>query len=349
MSLIPSRRQVSVLALLSAAGLLFAACGTTAPTQSSAPKKPLTLVLYSAQGYDQAEAQAFQKATGIKVELDDMSTGPLLAKVAAEGNHPKWDVIWFDGNGAMASLDQQGALLTGWLPANASYYNSLGKQMLPSDDAYFPTGVTAAAAIAYNTKLVSASQVPTTWSQVLNFKSGVGMNNPAVSGPTYPYVASILNEMGTTAGQNFFLNLKKNGLQIFSTNGDTLQALQTGALKIATVQDSAILSAIQSGAPIGISYPTDGVAMLPSDMAISKNAPDLKAAEEFVNFVLSAKGQQVQSTQGGGDSLYQPVVTDVTANPGRTVPVPKWVVVDPVWAGQHENSIIQWFTQNIVQ
>jgi len=36
----------------------------------------VTLVVYSAQGYDKVMTAAFSKATGIPVKLDDNSTGP---------------------------------------------------------------------------------------------------------------------------------------------------------------------------------------------------------------------------------------------------------------------------------
>ncbi|MDA8346333.1 MAG: extracellular solute-binding protein [Thermaerobacter sp.] len=343
------RRYVPFLLAASLGSALLAGCGSTTP--SSAAQKPTKLVLYSAQGYDQAEATAFQKATGIKVELTDMSTGDLLAKLQAEGSHPKWDVVWFDGNGAMAALDAQGELLRGFTPANAKYYTALGKSLLPKDHAWFPGGVTAAAAIAYNKKSVPTADVPTSWTQLLSpqFKGSVGMNNPAISGPTYPFVAEIFKIMGVSQGQQFFKQLKQNGLHIYPTNGNTLQALQSGALKVAMFQDSAILSAMQQDPNIGISYPTEGVAMLPDDMAISSKAPDLEAAKMFVNFVLSQKGQQVQTTQGGGDSLYQPVVTDATENPSRPNVSIKWITVDPIWAGNHESALVQWFTDNVVQ
>ena len=48
----------------------------------------MTLVVYSAQGYDHAMTTAFQKATGIPVKLDDNSTGPLLTQIEASKNNP---------------------------------------------------------------------------------------------------------------------------------------------------------------------------------------------------------------------------------------------------------------------
>jgi len=326
--------------------------GLIAPQVSlAAPKPALHLVFYSAQGYDQAEATAFQKATGIRVSLSDMSTGPLLAKVSAEEQNPRWDVIWFDGNGAMAALNQQGQLLKGWTPPTAKNYNHLGRSLLPSDHAYFPTGLTAAGALAYNTKLVSARQAPRTWQDLLKpaFRNMVGMNNPAISGPTYPLVAGLFKQMGVAKGEAFFKKLKANGLKIYATNGNTLQALTTGSIKVAMFQDSAELYAKRSQQPVNVIYPKGGVSMLPSDIAISAHAPDMAAAKRFVAWVLSAKGQRVMQNikAAGSDSLFQPVTRVI--RPLVTRQNVRWINVNPVWAGSHESSWITWFTNNVVR
>ena len=328
------------------AGILSAGAGVAYASQ------PQVLVIYSAQGYDQAEATAFQKATGIKVELSDMSTGPLLAKVAAEKQNPQWDVIWFDGNGPMSSMNRAGQLLQGWTPVDVSNYNKLGLSLLPPNHGFFPTGVTAAGALIYNTKLVSAKNAPRTWQDLLKpeFRNAVGMNNPAISGPTYPLVAGMFQLMGVNRGMQYFQALKRNGLKIFPTNGNTLQALLDGTIKVAMFQDSAEINAkITHHDPVNVIYPTTGVTMLPSDVAINAKAPDMAAAKRFVNFVLSGQGQKVmQDIQAAGsDSLFQPVTKVI--NPLYIRKGVKWNVVSPVWAGTHEAAWTQWFTDNIVR
>ena len=338
-------------ATLGAAAGLALVVATALTGEIAHAGSPETLVFYSAQGYDQAEATAFQKATGIKVELSDMSTGPLLSKVAAEAQNPQWDVIWFDGNGPMSTLNRQGALLTGFTPASAANYTALGRSLLPGNHGYFPTGVTAAGALIYNTKLVPAKDAPHTWQDLLKpmFKNAVGMNNPAISGPTYPLVAGIFQGMGVSRGMQYFKALKANGLKIFPTNGNTLQALLNGSIKVAMFQDSAEINAKLSHDPVQVVYPTTGVTMLPSDIAINAKAPDMAAAKEFVNFVLSAQGQKVMQdiSAAGSDSLFQPVIQGV--KPLYVRGGVKWNVVSPVWAGTHEAAWVRWFTDNVVR
>ncbi len=350
--------SVGVLASLAACGNTAAptagspapgASSSSAPAAASTPAKAQKLVIYAAEGYDQAMATAFQKATGIQVELTDMSTGPLVAKVEAEKNNPRWDVAWFDGDGTMYTLDQDGLLLRNWQPANASNYTALGKQLQSPDGSYIPTGITAAAAIAYNTKLVPAADVPTHWSDLLKpfYKNAVGMNNPAISGPTFPAVAGFLYGDGTTKGEQFFTDLKANGLHVFPTNKPTLAALSTGVIKAAFVQDSAEIQAIGQGSPIKIVYPAGGVTMLPSALGIDANAPDMAAAKQFANFVLSPQGQQIMLTQGGGDSNFQPIINGEKPNAVRQQGGIKWNIVPVDWQAKQYTPIQTWFKDSI--
>lgn len=353
-------RSLAAVALCAGVLASVAGCGTTpaskpagSATSAASPAaaaKPQQLVVYAAEGYDQAMATAFQKATGITVKLEDMSTGPLIAKVEAEKNNPQWDVVWFDGDGPMYTLDQEGLLLEHWQPANVADYTALGKQLASPDGSYIPTGITAAGAIAYNTKLVPAADVPTHWSDLLKpfFKGKVGMNNPAISGPTFPVVAGFLYGKGMTQGEQFFNQLKANGMKVYPTNKPTLAALSTGVIDAAFVQDSAEIQAIQGGAPIKIVYPAGGVTMLPSALGIDINAPDMAAAKAFANFVLSAQGQQIMLTKGGGDSNFNPIITGENPNPSRQQIGITWNMVPVTWQAKNYNTIQTWFKDSIV-
>ena len=74
---------------------------------------------------------------------------------------------------------------------------------MPSDKSYIPTGVTLMAALAYNKTKVP--NPPTTWQQLLppQWKGQVGMNDPSQSGPTFPFIAGMMNYLGgVSAGRD---------------------------------------------------------------------------------------------------------------------------------------------------
>ncbi len=344
----------SVLALAacsSSSSSSTAAGSTSSPAASSAASAKVTLVVYSAQGYDSAMTKAFTKATGIPVKLDDNSTGPLLTQIEASKNNPNWGLLWVDGATAFAGLDTQGLLLKGYEPSVT--WNTLGTQSVPSDKSYTPTGVTLMAAVAYNKAKVK--NPPTTWQQLLQpqWKGQVGMNDPSQSGPTYPFIAGMMNYLGgVNAGETFFTKLKSNGLVIHPTNGPTLQALTSGQINLALVQSSAATGAAIGDKNLGIAY-LHPVTLLPSAIGIDAKAPAAEQAEakRFVEFVLSPAGQAVmQSGDPTGDSLYYPVVSGVT--PLAALPSlasASTQTINPYTWGPQEGTINTWFDANIVR
>jgi iron(III) transport system substrate-binding protein len=328
-----------------------APANSSASSSSSSSAAPVPLVVYSAQGYDSAMTKAFTQATGIPVRLDDNSTGPLLTQIEASKNNPNWGLLWVDGATAFAGLDQQGLLLKGYEPSVS--WDSLGTASVPSDKSYVPTGVTLMAALAYNKAKVSAP--PTTWQALLSsqWKGQVGMNDPSQSGPTYPFIAGMMNYLGgLSQGESYFTQLKANGLVIHPTNGPTLQALTSGQINLALVQSSAAIGAAMGSKNIGVTY-LNPVTLLPSAIGIdAKASPQVQQeAEKFIEFVLSPAGQHVMQTgDPTGDSLYYPVVSGVSPLPSMpALTSTKTQTIDPYTWGPQEGSINTWFDSNIVR
>jgi iron(III) transport system substrate-binding protein len=340
------------LAACSSSSSSSAAAGSSATSSSTAAaSSKVTLVVYSAQGYDSAMTKAFTKATGIPVKLDDNSTGPLLTQIEASKNNPNWGLLWVDGATAFAGLDTQGLLLKGFEPS--VQFNRLGTQSLPADKSFTPTGVTLMAALAYNKTKVTTP--PTTWQELLapQWKGQVGMNDPAQSGPTFPFIAGMMNYLGGVgAGESYFSRLKANGLVIHPTNGPTLQALTSGQINLALVQSSAAIGAAIGAKNLGIAY-LNPVTLLPSAIGIDAKAPAAEQAEakQFIEFVLSPAGQKVmQSGDPTGDSLYYPVISGVS--PLAALPSlasTRTQSINPYTWGPQEGTINTWFDGNIVR
>lgn len=347
------RRAALALVTTALVAGLASGCGSStkdATSADAASSGPVPLVVYSAQGYDSAMTAAFQKATGIPTKLVDDSTGPLLAKVQAERGNPQWGVLWVDGDEAFASMDQAGMLVKGFEPD--VQLNAAGQAVVPSDKSYIPTGLTVTAAVVYDAS--KTPNPPTSWQQLLTpaWKGEVGMNDPSVSGPTYPFVAGMFSQLGgNSQGEAFYTGLKSNGLHVFQTNDDTLHALQTGQIKVALIQSSAGLAAGTKNHDIKTAY-LPKVTSLPSVIGIDAkvSAKERSEAEQFASFVLSAQGQHVMLTgDPNGDSLYWPIVQGVA--PQAALPALSSVptqAIDPYTWGPQEGTINTWFTNTIV-
>jgi iron(III) transport system substrate-binding protein len=356
------RRTATALALAGLSVIALAACSPTQPAEQSvagstskaAAVEPL--VLYAAEGYDAVTAKAFTAKTHIPVKVVDDSTGPLLTKIAAERSNPQWSLLWVDGDQAFASLDQQGELLP---YRSLAPMTSVGKSLVPADGSYTPTATTVMAAVIYNAARVSS--VPSSYTDLLRpaYRGKVGMNDPSQSGPTYPFIAGLMNQLGGTSGgiaqgEAYFTKLKQNGLRVFPTNGDTLHALETGQIDYGMVQSSAAIGetltvkATSKFKPKLVYLPKS--TLLPSVLGIDKQLDPVRQAEakKFVDYALSVEGQRVMQTgDTSGDSLFWPLVPGVNALAGMPDFPTAYQVLDPKFWGTNEPQIVTWFYQSI--
>ena len=326
-----------------------------APAQAATP---VPLVLYSSQGYDSVMATAFQKATGIPVKLHDDSTGPLLAKIAAEKSNPQFGLLWVDGATAFAALDKSGELAP-YTPK--AMFNAAGSAVIPADHSYVPTGLTAMAALIYNSAKVT--MVPKTYNDLLNpmYKGQIGMNDPNQSGPTFPFIAGLMNQFGgekggVAAGEAFLTKLKANGLVINDTNGPTLHALETGVINMGLVQSSAAAGEVLKAAATPVAGFSPKIVylpkttLLPGVIGIDKAAPaaEIAEAKQFIDYVLSPAGQAIMQTgDPQGDSLFWPVVPGVKPLPGAGSLPANYQAIDPYFWGPLEGQVNAWFTKSI--
>lgn len=308
------------------------------------------IVLYSALDYGQAVAKAFTAKTGIAVHVIRLPTGGLLARVTAEGHHPDWTVAWFDGATAAVLLDRAG-LLGHRLTAPADL-TATGKTMLSPDGAYVPTGFTLAG--VFVSPRNAAFTVPTTWSQLTEpaYRGLFGMNNPSISGPTYPALAGMLaSDGGWPAGKSFIEALKQNGLHVFPKNDATLAALRNGTIKLAIVQSSAALHvADEVDRRLRVTFPRPAY-VLPNVIVMARglSAAKRKLAERFIAYVNSPAAQAIRVKQGKGDGYYWPVTR--TPAPRHALPALSTLAVAPLNAarwGAKQNTIVGWFTHAIV-
>lgn len=333
-----------------------AASSSSSATGASAPGKVEPLVLYAAEGWDAVMGKAFTAKTGIPVQVVDDSTGPLLTKVAAEKNNPQWSMLWVDGDTAFASLDKQGELLDFKSTAD---WTSVGTKIDPADNSYTPTGTTVMAALIYNAAKTNA--VPKTYKDLLGsaYAGKVGMNDPAQSGPTYPFIAGVMNQLGgqskgVSDGESYFTKLKSNGLKIYPTNGDTLHALETGQIDYGLIQSSAATGETLKVKPTATYDPKivylPKSTLLPSVIGIDKAIDTTKRAEakEFVDYAMSPAGQAVMQTgDPSGDSLFWPIVKGVTPLAKLPAFPSSYQRLDPSFWGGQESQVVTWFENDI--
>lgn len=303
---------------------LFAAamlCAVAAAVGVLWPAPRRGVVLYATLESAVPLAAAFTRETGIAVTVVRLSTGPMLARIAAEGRRPGWTMAWVDGDMAAAALDRAGLLQRGLAPD--APWTALGRSLLPVDGAWVPTGVSLAG--------VRLSR--------RGARGAVGMPDPAISGPAYPQLAGLIGRAGGwPTGKRAIVALRGAGLTVAPTSAAVIAELDAGRLGGALVQSSTAYAFARNDRSLTLDVPRPAF-LLPGVLMVAGATPPRRRreADRFIAFILSARAQRMHLGSGAVDSFYWPLTRDAAAPP----PLPPLATLSVVHLDPHRWSALQ--------
>lgn len=234
---------------------------------------------------------------GIKVEYNDLNSTELynrfIGEAAAGGG--TGDVTW------SSSMDLQMKLT---LDGNALTYKSPEAKHLPvwanwKDMAYGTTYEPIS--ILYNKRLLKDDEIPRSHADLARvlanpkLKGKVVTYDPERSGVGFSYLTQDLknNPKGfwDMAGA-----LGKAGVKVYTSTGAMMEKVSSGeALLGYNIIGSYAFLKAKKDPSIGYLYPSDYTVVMSRVMFISKHAKSPNAAKLWVDYILSARGQQVIS------------------------------------------------------
>ena len=254
-----------------------------------------TLVVYSSGPASLARALArnFERQTGAKVELYAASTGKVMARLAAEKNHPRADVVilanWTAG---LALADQKEVY-----PFHPADIVKRLRPALDTQGPFLPIGGDTVS-IVVNTKKVNDPQSLDDWFALEGaaWHGEVTMPNPLLSGTASDFVLAFTARYGDRAW-NYFKALKAEGTIWPGPNAAALRPVELGAR-------SAMLSAVghtslkakEKGNSLALVFPKSGTVLIPRPILIMRSSHDKALAERFVRYSLSEPGQKLVSS-----------------------------------------------------
>ncbi|MAT18708.1 MAG: ABC transporter substrate-binding protein [Leifsonia sp.] len=293
----------------------------------------------------------FSADTGLETEIADLGGGEILARIAAEANNPQWDVVVLDGHGSLQALADQGQLLTGLEPANLSNLTDDGRALLPDDASWFPFSQHAAAVLAYNTELLSAATAPAEWDALADpAYAPIGIADPAVAAPAYPVVSYFFEALGSDDAEEYFTTLIENGLNTYEKNGPVGEALISGEVAVAALQEQNVYGLMEAGEPVDFVWPDEGAPGVVRAIAVSAETPRPCAASKLVDWMLDPVNVQYLMENGGNDGIFTPFVADVdTSSLPDARPVDgRLLLTDAHFAAENEVTIKDWFANQQV-
>ncbi len=312
------------------------------------PEQTEPLLVYL-NDFDAVIGDLFKEATGYDVEVVVGNGAETMSRIEAEKSNPQWDVVWIDSMYDVYNLSQDGSLLTDWEPENAANLTDFAKSLVPENKCFYPTGAHAAGVLVYRTDVYDETTAPKTIDDLTDprFEGQVGMADPGVAAPAYPLAAEIMYSKGLEEGEAWFSTLFDQGLKVYPKNPQVVQALASGEISVALLQESNAYEMVDSGEPIAIVWPEEGAPASPRVAAISASTDQEEIAKMFVNFLLDPDTQQAL-VNTGDEGFFEPSVEGVTPREERD-PDAKLVVADTAWGAENEADIKAWFADMSAQ
>ena len=275
--------------------ILLAAIAALVSTSAFAADVTGKLVLYTSQPNQDAQqtVDAFKaKHPGVEIEWFRDGTTKVMAKLRTEfaAGEPQPDVLLIADMVTMEGLEAEDRLLA-YPEADVSAYDAA---LMDAEKHYFSTKLITTG-IMYNT---AAPMVPTSYLDLLKdeAKDKLAMPSPLTSGAATIHMAAITSN--PDLGWEVYEGLAAQGANPKGGNGGTYKAIAGGEKLYGFVVDFLPIRNKLEGAPVEFVFPKEGVSAVTEPVAILKTAKNVPAAKAFVDFLLSAEGQQMAADQG---------------------------------------------------
>ena len=270
---------------------LSALCATSAFAQKT------KITVYSALESDQIGPykQAFEAENpDVEIAWVRDSTGVITARVLAEKDNPRADVIWGLGASSVALFDSMG-MLHPYTPKGADQVKPTFKS---SKNPMTWTGMDAWLAVMCFNNVEGGKKnlpKPAAWADLTNpaYKDSIVMPNPASSGTGYQAVYAWIQIMGEKAAWEFMDKLHQN-IAVYTHSGSApcVQAAK-GERVIGIGFDMRGAKEKTAGAPIDVILAKEGAPWDMEATAIVKGTKNLAAAQKLADFAVSKKAYEL--------------------------------------------------------
>jgi iron(III) transport system substrate-binding protein len=306
------------------------------------------LTVYTALESDQLKAykEAFEKdVKGIELVFVRDSTGVITAKLLAEKNNPRADIVWGVSASSLALLANEG-MLEAYAPAGsdkvtAKFKDSKNPPSWVGMDVY-------SSAICFNTVEAGKKSLkaPASWKDLTDpaYRGQIAMPNPASSGTGFLMVAAWLQQMGEDAGWKYMDALHANIASYTHSGSKPCRQAGAGEYAVGLSFDFRASDVKKKGAPIDIIWPSEGLGWDVEATAIikSKATETMAAAKKLADWSVTPNAMKQYSANFA-----------ILAVPGQAQPLPhlpndletKLAKVDFDWMAKNRERILAEWTK----
>jgi len=300
------------------------------------------------ENYARPMFQEFEKATGIKVNFVRFSSGEALARVIAEKNNPRVDVLFGGPVETHAAGIKQGVFEPYKPPSFAAlparFKHPQGQWIAIADDPLV---------FMSNTKFLAQHQLkpPASWNDLLNpaYKNMIQMADARTSGTAVTRIFSILevNKRDENKAFDYMKKLRPN-VQVYTKSGGG------GTLPIGLGQAGAgiffIVDALdtkEKGYDVTISFPKEGIGTSAEAIALIKGAKNPAAGKRLIDWATSPA---MQSLFPKYHINFVPAHPSVKVDPSLAgvLKGTKIFPIDDVYAGENRQRIVERWVNEVL-
>jgi iron(III) transport system substrate-binding protein len=292
--------------------------------------------------------EEFEKATGIKVNFVRFSSGEALARVIAEKNNPRVDVLFGGPVETHAAGIKEGIFESYKPPAFAALPGRMkhpeGQWVAIADDPLV---------FMSNTKFLQEHNLkaPASWDDLLDpaYKNMIQMADARTSGTAVTRIFSILEVYGRDEEKAYaYMKKLRPNVQLYtkSGGGGTLPVgLGQAGAGIFFIVDA--LDTQQKGYDVTISFPKEGIGTSAEAIALLKGAKNPEPAKKLIDWAASPAMQSLFAKYKINFVPANPEVK-VEASLAQVLKGAKIFPIDDAFAGANRKRIVERWVSEVL-
>ena len=292
--------------------------------------------------------QEFEKATGIKVNFVRFSSGEALARLIAEKNTPRVDVLFGGPVETFAAGIKEGI----FEPYRPPAYTALPARFKAADGSWVAIADDPLVFMT-NAKFLKDNNLkpPTSWEDMLHpaYKNMLQMADARTSGTAVTRIFSVLEVNGRDEGKAFdYMKKERKQVQLYTKSGGG------GTLPVGLGQAGGgiffIVDALDTKAkayPVAISFPSEGIGTAAEAIALIKGAKNAANGRKLIDWASSPAMHKLFATH---KINFVPAHPEVAVEPSlaEVLKGAKIFPIDDAYAGANRKRIVERWVNEVL-